>query len=120
MFGNRMSFGTGCILKKESKRNNLRPLRPVGHFLSAVILGGLLVFFIKIKKSRLFSVERNLVCVESFPCSPITQLPLNIKISSRFTFDAYQWCFFVLGIAWKTVDVEDVTQRAPKRCFNLQ
>ena len=27
---------------------------------------------------------------------------------------------FVLGIAGKTVDIEDVTQRAPKRCFNLQ
>ena len=27
---------------------------------------------------------------------------------------------FVLGIAGKTVDVEDVTQRAPQRCFNLQ
>lgn len=27
---------------------------------------------------------------------------------------------FVLGIAGKTVDTEDVTQRAPQRCFNLQ
>ena len=26
---------------------------------------------------------------------------------------------FVLGIAGKTVDAEVVTQRAPKRCFNL-
>lgn len=66
MFGSRMSYGTGCILKRESKRKNLLPLGPVSHFLSAFILGGLLVFFIKIKKSRLFSVERNLVYVESF------------------------------------------------------
>ena len=65
MFGSRMSYGTGCILKRESKRKNLLPLGPVSHFLSAFILGGLLVFFIKIKINRLISVERNLVYVES-------------------------------------------------------
>jgi len=116
-----MSFGTGCILKRESKRKNLSPLRPVSHFLSAVILGGLLFFFIKMKKSRLFSVERNLVCVESFSMLADNSITSQYKDFVSFYVRHEPAVFsFVLGIAGKTVDVEDVTQRPPQRCFNLQ
>jgi len=75
------------------------------------ILGLLLVFFIKkMKKSRLFSVERNLVWIESF------SMPVDNSITSQhedfvsFYVRHEPAVFsFVLGIAGKTVDAEDVT-----------
>ena len=73
------------------------------------------------KKSRLFSVERNLVCIESF------SMPTDNSITSQHEDFVSLYVphelgvfSFVFGIAGKTVDAEDVTQRVPKRCFNLQ
>lgn len=73
------------------------------------------------KKSRLFSVERNLVCIESFSMptdnSITSQHEDFVSLYIRHELAVFS---FVFGIAEKTVDAEDVTQRAPQRCFNLQ
>jgi len=42
-----MSFGTGCILKRESKRKNLCLFRVYQSFLPDGIWGGLFVYFYK-------------------------------------------------------------------------
>jgi hypothetical protein len=110
-----MSFGTGCILKRESKRKNLCLFRVCQSFLpDGIFLGGASLFYKKMKKSRLFSVERNLVCIESF------SMPTDNSITSQYEdfvslYVRHEPAVFscVLGIAWKTADAEDVTQRAP-------
>jgi len=109
-----MSFGTGCILKRESKRKNLCLFRVCQSFLPDGIGGIACLFYKKNEKSRLFSVECNLVCIESFSMLVDNSITSQHEDFVSFYVRHEPAVFsFVLGIAGKTVDVEDVTQRAP-------